>query len=82
MDMENPGYDDTDMTREEFHRRLDAGIPAEVNVTAGEVAIASTYVQAIGPSINEGLTEPAPTLFVTVSGQIAEVVERSLADVA
>ena len=37
MDMENPGYDDTDMTREEFHRRLDAGIPAEVNVTC-EVA--------------------------------------------
>ena len=81
MDMENPGYDDTDMTREEFHCRLDAGIPAEVNVTR-EVAIVSTYVQAIGPSINEGLTEPAPTLFVTVSGQIAEVVERSLADVA
>lgn len=72
--MEYPRYDDTDMTEEEFDRRLAAAIPANVygSLEECEGENALLYSRIIHESGNRVLTENTDTLPL-VSNELAEI---------
>lgn len=71
--MTEPEYDDTDMTPEEFERKIAAGIPADISPAKPAAEFRSLPIGVIVELSSNSADGTANLMAVRVGGQLAQV---------